>query len=101
MGLSMNDLSDMPAEEIGQGATLFSRLVKNKQLADNILGIRIDKPQASQGVVHKAGGGMYTFGGVEERHIIGGQAGLIWIPTTGSLYWYAARNIHLHKEADR
>jgi hypothetical protein len=87
MGLSLDDLSTMPDDEYNQGATLFSRLVKKKQLDENVLGVRIGKGVASQGVVYKEGGGMYTFGGVEERYIVGGNAGLNWIPVTSSLYW--------------
>jgi hypothetical protein len=87
MGLSLDDLSTMPDDEYNQGATLFSRLVKKKQLDENVLGVRIGKGAASQGVVYKEGGGMYSFGGVEERYIVGGDAGLNWIPVTSSLYW--------------
>jgi hypothetical protein len=87
MGLSLDDLSTMPDDEYNQGATLFSRLVKKKELDENVVGVRMDKGQASQGVVWREGGGMYTFGGVEERYILGGKAGLNWIPVTSSLYW--------------
>ena len=87
MGLSLDDLSTMPDDEYNQGATLFSRLVRKKQLDETVLGVRIDKGRASQGVVRREGGGMYTFGGIEERFIVGGKAGLNWIPVTSSLYW--------------
>jgi hypothetical protein len=87
LGLSLDDCSSLPDEEYNQGATLFSRLVKKKQLAENVLGVRVDKGQASQGVVSREGGGMYTFGGIEERYIVGGRAGLAWIPVSSTLYW--------------
>lgn len=87
MGLSLDDLSTMPDDEYKQGATLFSRLVNKKQLDENVLGIRMNKGQSSRGVMTKEGGGMYSFGGVEESYIVGGKAGLNWIPVTSSLYW--------------
>lgn len=87
MGLSLDDLSTMPDDEYNKGATLFSRLVKTKKLAENILGIRMEKGKASQGSVTKEGGGMYTFGGMESGYVVGGKAGLAWVPVTSSLYW--------------
>jgi hypothetical protein len=87
MGLSLDDLSTMPDDEYNKGATLFSRLVKTKKLAENILGIRMEKGQASRGVVEKEGGGMYTFGGMENGYVVGGKAGLAWVPVSSSLYW--------------
>lgn len=77
----------MPDSEIKMGGTLFSRLVKNRKLAQPILSIRLDKGRSERGVIMEEGGGQLTFGGMEERYILGGKSGLTWAQVSSSLYW--------------
>lgn len=77
----------MPNTEIKKGATLFSRLVKNRKFPQSLFSIRLDKGRASQGVTSQEGGGQLTFGGVEERYVVGGRGGLTWSQVSSSLYW--------------
>ena len=87
LGLSLDGLSTMPDSEYQKGATLFSRLVKGRKLPKPLLSIRLDKGQSERGVVTEEGGGQLTFGGVEERYVVGGRGGLTWSQISSSLYW--------------
>ena len=87
MGLSLDGLSTMPDSEYNKGATLFSRLVKGRKLPQSLFSIRLDKGRSSQGVTMEEGGGQLTFGGVEERYVVGGRGGLSWSQVSSSLDW--------------
>ena len=90
MGLGLDGLSTvpMPAGDLrSAGTTLFSRLVKSQQLPEDVLSIRLEKGKASQGRVTQEGGGMYTFGGIEDDHIVGSRYGLSWASVTSANYW--------------
>ncbi|EIW67983.1 hypothetical protein M231_05556 [Tremella mesenterica] len=88
MGLGQDGLSTIPisSNESG-GRTLFSRLVKNNQLPESVLGIRLVKGKSNQGVVLHEGSGSYVFGGIEDGYIIGGRNGLTWTSVTSLNYW--------------
>lgn len=88
LGLGLDGLSTMPDSEVRKGATLFSRLVKQRQLADPVLSIRLDKGHSERGVMHQEGGGQLTFGGIESQYVVGGRAGLAWAPVSSSQWWY-------------
>ncbi|KAG8904696.1 hypothetical protein FRB99_001337 [Tulasnella sp. 403] len=84
VGLAQDRLSNIQG-----GSTVFSRLVASRQLDQNVLGIRLVKGARPSSMVQpiSTGGGEYAFGGVLSQWIVGGQAGLTWIPVTSSNYW--------------
>ncbi|WWD09086.1 hypothetical protein V865_007206 [Kwoniella europaea PYCC6329] len=89
MGLGLDSMSTIRSHNVvaDQGRTLFSRLVKTKQLSENVLSIRLQKGRQSQGVVYEEGQGQYTFGGIEENYVRGGRDGLAWMDVMSQNYW--------------
>ncbi|WVF66186.1 hypothetical protein IAT40_000926 [Kwoniella sp. CBS 6097] len=88
MGLGLDPMSTFSTSASSQqGLTLFSKLVKNKALYENMLSIRLVKGQQSQGVFTSEGEGRYTLGGVEENYVVGGKAGLLWANVISANYW--------------
>ncbi|ORY34278.1 aspartic peptidase domain-containing protein [Naematelia encephala] len=86
MGLGLDPLASMTKDKTN-GATIFSRLVKSGKLDENVLSIRLDKGQQSQGKVYKEGMGEYTFGGIEEQYVVGGRAVLVWTSVSSVNFW--------------
>ncbi|KIO33612.1 hypothetical protein M407DRAFT_231761 [Tulasnella calospora MUT 4182] len=86
VGLAQDRLARM-----SNGRTIFSALVSERKLERDVLGIRLVKKERGEahrvGVTVDGGGGAYTFGYVEERWIVGGEAGLTWTDVTSSNYW--------------
>ncbi|KAG8894506.1 hypothetical protein FRC00_008862, partial [Tulasnella sp. 408] len=76
---------------ISNGRTIFSRLVSERRLERDVLGIRLVKKEREErqavGATVDGGGGAYAFGHVEEQWIVGGEAGLTWVDVTSSNYW--------------
>lgn len=76
---------------MSNGRTIFSRLVSERRLKRDVLGIRLVKREREErqavGATVDGGGGAYAFGHVEEQWIVGGEAGLTWIDVTSSYYW--------------
>ena len=91
MGLGQDALHSMPissTEAEAKGVTLFSRLVRAKAIPESVMSVRLEKGTASEGVVTQEGGGMYTFGAVEDGYIIGGRLGVTWVNVTSVNYWF-------------
>lgn len=86
VGLAQDRLATM-----SNGRTIFSRLVSERRLKRDVLGIRLVKREREErqavGATVDGGGGAYAFGHVEEQWIVGGEAGLTWIDVTSSYYW--------------
>ncbi|KAG8908729.1 hypothetical protein FRC01_007257, partial [Tulasnella sp. 417] len=73
------------------GRTIFSRLVSERKLDRDVLGIRLVKKERGEprpvGATVDGGGGAYAFGYVEGQWIVGGEAGLTWVDVTSQNYW--------------
>ncbi|KAG9041488.1 hypothetical protein FS837_012194 [Tulasnella sp. UAMH 9824] len=86
VGLAQDRLATM-----SNGRTIFSRLVSERRLERDVLGIRLVKKEREErqavGATVDGGGGAYAFGHVEEQWIVGGEAGLTWVDVTSSNYW--------------
>lgn len=87
MGLAQDAMSSMSGKYISQGATFFSKLVLGGKLALPVMGIRLEKGKQDKGVMKSEGGGLYLFGGIEDRFIVGGRNGLVWTEVTSGGYW--------------
>lgn len=82
LGLGQDNMVKMEG-----GSTLFSHLVKSKQIREKFLSMRLEKGIHSRGVTMREGGGSYLFGGIESSYICGGRTGLSWTKVSSTNYW--------------
>ena len=82
LGLGLPGMSTLP-----NGTTFFSDLVSSGQIKEKVMSVRLEKGTKADGVTTHEGSGAYVFGGIEDRFIRGGRAGLRWIGVTSANYW--------------